>query len=517
MYALLYGERVKNRMTAVNKMMDFNTLVSECALTVKARGGDGNPVVSDIAYDSRKCKNGAVYCALTGTKTDGNKFIGKAVENGAVAVITENRPENCSIPWVQVTALRKNIGLLGKKLWNLAPDKTLFVGITGTNGKTTVAHLYADLLRNVYGRKSVWMFGTIDFSIGETTTDATHTTPEALEVFRYMHNEEHLPEAVVMEVSSHSLALDRVGGLKFDMVIFTNLTQDHLDFHNDMESYYSAKKKLFTEYLKPEGIAVINCDDPFGERLAGEIKNVTTVTFGKNSKADYRIASSESNWRGCTVELESENGNHTFFTGLCGGFNVYNMTACIVGGLQMTHSEAVIEKSMKDIATVNGRMERVDTDEPFTIVIDYAHTPDALMNVLRTAREITKARLFCVFGCGGDRDKKKRPLMGEAVAVFCDEAWVTSDNPRSENPNTIINQIIDGIPLDFPHQIQVDRKKAIAAALAVMKRDDCLVIAGKGHETYQEINGIRHHFDDKETVLELLQNRIKPGVTENDM
>jgi UDP-N-acetylmuramoyl-L-alanyl-D-glutamate--2,6-diaminopimelate ligase len=496
--------------------MHFSTLIAESAFLVKEKGGSGDPKICDIEYDSRKCRAGALYCAVSGMKKDGNDFIGNAIENGAVAVVTEKKPEKCSVPWVCVDGVRGKVGRLGKILWGNKADHTFMVGITGTNGKTTVAHLYRDLLETVHPEEPVWMFGTIEFQMGDKKNNATHTTPEALEILRSMHNEQQVPGALVMEVSSHSLALDRVGGLQFDIAVFTNLTQDHLDFHKDMETYYAAKKKLFTDYLKKDGLAVINIDDPYGKRLADELTDVRKVTFGFDTNADCRICTSECEWSGCAVGIEMDAVKRTFTTELCGAFNIQNMTACIAGALKMGCSADAIDQSLAGVVTVNGRMERIATGTPFTVVVDYAHTPDALKNVLRAARGITTGRLFCVFGCGGDRDRGKRPLMGAAASVFCDEAWITSDNPRSENPQTIISEIIDGIPLDFSYRVEPDRKKAIAAALEILRDDDCLVVAGKGHETYQEINGIRNHFDDKEVINELLRMRGKKG-TENVM
>lgn len=491
--------------------MHFSALIAESAFLIKEKGGCGDPQIGDIAYDSRKCRAGTLYCALSGMNKDGNDFIQDAIKNGAVAVITEKKPKKCSVPWVCVDRLRKKMGRLGKTLWGKSIEHTFMVGITGTNGKTTLAHLYRDLLETARPKKPVWMFGTIEFQLGQKKVAATHTTPEALEIFRCMNDEQLVPGALVMEVSSHSLALDRVGGLQFDVAVFTNLTQDHLDFHKNMKTYYSAKKKLFTDYLKRDGLAVINIDDPYGKRLADELTEVKKCTFGTDMNADCRICSSEYDWSGCTVEIEMDGIKRKFTTALCGAFNIQNMTACIAGALGMGYSTDMVMRTLEGVATVNGRMERIDTGAPYAVVVDYAHTPDALKNVLRTAREITTGRLFCVFGCGGDRDKKKRPLMGAAAAVFCDEAWITSDNPRSENPQAIINDIIDGIPLDFPYRVEPDRKRAIAAALETLQKSDCLVIAGKGHETYQEIGGIRNHFDDKEIVINLLRNHGRKG------
>ena len=278
-----------------------------------------------------------------------------------------------------------------------------------------------------------------------------------------------------------------------------------------MESYYRAKRRLFTEYLKDDGIASINIDDPYGRRLVADMEGKRYITFGMAEDADVRITAWKCDWDGCRVDTAIRGNTSTFTSKLRGFFNVYNMAALIAGATGLGYTAAVIQEVFDRVPSVNGRMERVKPDLPFAVVVDYAHTPDALENVLRTAKEMTRGRLLCVFGCGGDRDRKKRPLMGAAVASLCDEAWVTSDNPRSEKPQRIIDEIVEGIPLDFPYQIQPDRREAIRAAIHACRGGDCLVIAGKGHETYQEIAGVRHHFDDKEVVAEVCSELFDKG------
>ncbi|MDO5575678.1 MAG: UDP-N-acetylmuramoyl-L-alanyl-D-glutamate--2,6-diaminopimelate ligase, partial [Fibrobacter sp.] len=333
-----------------------------------------------------------------------------------------------------------------------------------------------------------------------------NTTPESVDIFRLIANAEQKPKAVVMEVSSHSLIMNRVCGLEFDLAVWTNLTQDHLDFHKSMEAYYLAKKQLFIKNMKPDGVAVINIDDQWGKRLAGEIKDKHVMTYGADSTADVRICSSSCDWNGCNLEISFNGESMIIDSPLRGDFNLYNITAMVSGGIALRVSSETIRLSCESIQTVPGRMERVAIDAPFSVIVDYAHTPDALTNVLKTARKLTSGKLICVFGCGGDRDKTKRPLMGTEVAQNCDEAIVTSDNPRSEKPQTIINGILPGIPLDFPHVAIADRKEAIARALRTAKAGDCVVVAGKGHENYQEIQGVRHHFDDREVVVELYKS-----------
>ncbi len=482
--------------------MELSRLLHDCGITAARRESNDDPVVTDIVYDSRKVTPGALYVAIPGTRVDGDSFIGNAVANGAVAVLSERSHPECPVPCVQVTGIRGLLGIAGRVLWKVPTDSLQMVGITGTNGKTTVAHLFEELFASVKHDADVWMFGTIDYHLGAVRKAAPNTTPEALDIFRSIGTELRKPAAVVMEISSHSLALDRIGGLSFDLAVFTNLTQDHLDFHGSMEAYYLAKRRLFTEYLKAGGCAAVNIDDPFGRRLAEELDSARCTTFGRADDAAVRIIAWECDWDGCRVRMAISGTEYAFTSALRGFFNVYNMAALVAGATALGYGPETIQAAFDLVSSVNGRMDRVDLDASFAVVVDYAHTPDALHNVLKTAKEITRGRLLCVFGCGGDRDRTKRPLMGAAVAQWCDEGWVTSDNPRTEKPAAIISDIIDGIPLDFPHVVNPDRRAAIAAALREARSGDCLVIAGKGHETYQEIAGVRHHFDDKEVVTE---------------
>ncbi|MBN1576734.1 MAG: UDP-N-acetylmuramoyl-L-alanyl-D-glutamate--2,6-diaminopimelate ligase [Chitinispirillaceae bacterium] len=483
--------------------MRFSTLKKRSRMIIVAQGGCGNPVITSIVYDSRMVAPGVLYAAVPGTKVQGDLFIAEAIGRGAAAILSENPHPEVTVPWVQTKGIRSLLGILGKTLWRIGDRTMVVVGVTGTNGKTTVVHLFEGLFATLFSPEKVWMFGTIDFHLGSRHSEATHTTPEALDIYRYIGTADDMPAALVMEVSSHSLALDRIGGLAYDIAVFTNLTQDHLDFHGDMESYYQAKKRLFTEYLKAGGCAVINIDDAFGRRLAAECAGKRRMTYGRAGDADVRIASWQCDWDGCRVETVIFGKAASFSSNLRGFFNVYNMTAFIAGAVAGGYDTPAIQTAFDRIPSVNGRMERVAPDLPFAVVVDYAHTPDALDNVLRAASEITRERLLCVFGCGGDRDRKKRPLMGAAVAALCDEAWVTSDNPRTEDPKAIIDEIVGGIPLDFPFRTMPDRREAITSALQACRAGDCLVIAGKGHETFQDIAGVKHHFDDKEVVAEI--------------
>lgn len=481
--------------------MKFDLLLKRTGCTVIASGGGGVPDITGITCDSRAVNKGDLFVAVPGTKVQGDVYIADAVRRGAAAVVSAKEP-GVSIPWARVENPRRALGLLGKALWEVNVEAMRCVGITGTNGKTTSAHLYTKLFEQRFGAEKVWMFGTIDFKLGTGRMTASHTTPESLDVFRFIGgaSEGKRPQAVVMEVSSHSLVLDRVAGLVFDAAVFTNLTQDHLDFHQNMENYYQAKKRLFVDFMKKDGWSVVNIDDPFGRRLAGEIGGGRRMTFGKSADADVRITDAECSWDGTAVKLDVRGKRQQVHSALRGFFNVYNMTGLCAGAAALSFDWAEIERACAAIDTVPGRMDRVALDAPYSVIVDYAHSPDALVNILRTSRQLTKGRLICVFGCGGDRDRTKRPLMGGVVAEFSDEAIVTSDNPRSERPEAIIEEIIAGMPLDFPHTVIEDRQQAIQKALETARPGDCVVIAGKGHETYQEIKGVRHPFNDKEIV-----------------
>jgi UDP-N-acetylmuramoyl-L-alanyl-D-glutamate--2,6-diaminopimelate ligase len=480
--------------------MTWNELVIH--LPVESRGGSGNPDVTDVTADSRSVTPGSLYVSIPGFAVHGDTFIRQAVERGACAVLSENSrdADACGVVWAKTAQVRKCLGIASRRVYDIDLSKITMVGITGTNGKTTTTHLFRTLLSQRHSADDVWMYGTIRYFADGKTIAAHNTTPEAAEIFRAIHEARRTPSAIVMEVSSHSLALDRVEGLVYDCAVFTNLTQDHLDFHKTMEAYYQAKKALFTSHLKDCGSAVINIDDDYGRRLASELPSDRVVTFGKTQGAVVRIVKTACSWDSTIIDVEVAGTPCTFVSRLAGCFNAYNMAALCAGAYALGIDMNAVNTCLASIDTVPGRMEKVTLDAPYSVFVDYAHTPDALENVLSTTAKLTRGRLICVFGCGGDRDRKKRPLMAEAVARHCDEAIVTSDNPRSEHPEAIIDEICAGMPLDFPYQVVVDRKDAIREALVRARPQDCVVVAGKGHEEYQEIKGVRHHFDDREEV-----------------
>jgi UDP-N-acetylmuramoyl-L-alanyl-D-glutamate--2,6-diaminopimelate ligase len=466
-------------------------------------GGAADPQVSDVTNDSHAVTPGAVFIATPGLKSDGLSFVNEAIGRGAVAVVCEREPDNCAVPWAMVPDSREVTGLLARSLWNDPAAGSTMVGITGTNGKTTTAYLYQHLFAQLYGPEYSWMFGTVMYMCGGKPQPASHTTPEAVRILRLLSQAATRPKALTMEVSSHALQLNRIAGLRFDLAVWTNLTQDHLDFHKTMDDYYQAKKRLFTSFLKPGATMIVNVDDAWGRRLVEDVPSVATMTYGRIAQAACRIRTSRCTWDGTDVAIDCRGQSHLFRSKLTGGFNVDNMTALIAGAFALDFPVAAVQRCFDTMPQVPGRMERVAVARDYTVVVDYAHTPDALEKVLSAARSLTKGRLLCVFGCGGDRDRTKRPRMAEAVASHCDEAVVTSDNPRSEEPDAIIAEVVAGMPLDFTHQVIADRRSAIKRAMAIARPGDCIVVAGKGHEDYQEIKGVRHHFDDRETVREL--------------
>ncbi len=470
-------------------------------------GAEGDPVVTDICYDSRRVTKGAVFAAVKGSCSDGNEFITQAVESGASAVVSENTCDRAvPVPWFKTDDVRKTMGEMASRLWYDPYPGVYWTGITGTNGKTTVAFLFQKLFSEFYDEESSWMFGTVKYLINGEQSEAERTTPEAVDIFRSIKTAKKAPKAVTMEASSHAIDQARIWGIRYDLCIWLNLTRDHLDYHADMVSYYNAKRKLFTSYLKDNGYGVINMDDSWGRKLYFNLRESgrsNILTFGESDESHFQITDSKCSWEGTEITLRYKGESTVYKSVLIGLFNRYNMAALIAGATAAGIPKETVMETLNAVKTIPGRMEKVWIDRPYTAVVDYAHTPDALENVLKTARELTKKRLICVFGCGGNRDKTKRRRMARKVVKYCDRAVVTNDNPRDENPEEIVENILDGIPLDYPHRVIEDRRAGIRYAMSEAKRNDCIIIAGKGHETYQEIAGERHHFDDREVVREL--------------
>ena len=456
--------------------------------------------------------------ALRGEKSDGFGFIDQAVEAGAAAVMSEEpAPSDARVPWVHVKNGREAMALLSSVFYNDPSGKLVVAGITGTNGKTTTAFLLHHLLKSVWHRCG--LIGTIGADTGEQWVPSSLTTPESVEIQKLLAQMcEEDCKGAVMEVSSHGLAQHRADGIRFAVGVFTNLSQDHMDFHGDMESYFNAKKRLFDMMVEQgrgaaegnEAVMVVNSDDRFGKRLADGVGGGTNVlTYGLGTSCDFRATDIRSDLNGTVFKLEMSQRSMLVRMPLIGRFNVYNALAALAAsyGLNMNLREAVA--NLADAPQIPGRLETVGGRQiNFRVYVDYAHTPDALEKALMTLRELRPEKIITVFGCGGDRDHQKRPLMGKVVDQLSDVAFVTSDNPRSEEPGKIIEQVVSGMT-PGNHQAIEDRRAAIRAAIDMAGARDIVLIAGKGHEDYQEINGEREEFDDRKVAKQYIAATVE--------
>jgi len=469
--------------------------------------------VTGLAYDSRRVRAGTLFFCVAGYQRDGHDFAAQAVAAGATGLVVE-RPLDLGVPEMLVESTRATMGPLAARFYGEPTSRLRVVGVTGTNGKTTTAHLVRALLEATGERCG--LLGTVESQIAGERRPATRTTPEAIDLqadFRAMLDGGE--RSCAMEVSSHALALGRTDGVRFAAAIFTNLTQDHLDFHDTMEEYFQAKRLLFVP-SPPDAepsVAVVNLDDPYGVRLASELEHVRT--FAIDTDADYRARELKIGLGGSQLMLDTPAGTRSLSLPLPGRFNVSNALAALAAahtlGADLDTLVAALERGVR----VPGRVEPVEEGQGFAVLVDYAHTPDSLRNVLSTAHEVGRGRVICVFGAGGDRDRGKRPLMGEIGARLADVLLVTSDNPRSEDPEAIISEIMVGAraaarpPGAPPVAREVDRRAAIEQAIALAERGDVLVIAGKGHEQGQELaGGVKVPFDDVTVAREALGARV---------
>ena len=477
-------------------------------------GWDGahqdNPLILTLAHDSRKVEPGTLFVCIPGATVDGRDYAEAAVKKGAVAVLAERPlPVSLPVPVLLTPDVRKALALLSPWFFGEPAKQLRMIGVTGTNGKTTTTHIIRDIF-NRAGR-SCGVIGTLHTLIGNQVIPVKNTTPDVLDL------QSSLAamvaggmKAVAMEVSSHALALDRVAGCEFDAAVFTNMTQDHLDFHGDLTSYRDAKAKLFRllaaeDAVKKNKHAIINLDDPAG-RFMLEQTQAQAITYAIEQSADLQAVEVTIRPEGCWFRIVGKFGDFTVQSRLTGRFNVYNLLAAIGVALAEGISVDDIQTALADFATVPGRFERVEIDKPFSVIVDYAHTPDGLENVLRTAKQFVSGRLIAVFGCGGDRDRTKRPIMGELAARYADRVIVTSDNPRSEEPEFIIGQIMAGIVTPEAQrrtETIADRRQAIQRAMEIAEAGDVILVAGKGHENYQILADRTIHFDDREVVQEL--------------
>jgi UDP-N-acetylmuramoyl-L-alanyl-D-glutamate--2,6-diaminopimelate ligase len=462
-------------------------------MTLRDLMGNGAPEIeiSGLAYSSQSVTPGALFFCVPGFRADGHDFAPDAVERGAAALVCQ-RPLGLGVPEIVVDDVRAAMGPAAARFYGDPTAELELVGITGTNGKTTTAYLIRHLMEAA-GRQC-GLLGTVKRVVGGVEEDVVRTTPEAIDLqhtFRRMVDGGD--RACAMEVSSHALELGRVAGIRFAARIFTNLTQDHLDFHETMEAYFEAKRRLFDA----EGPAVVNVDDPYGRRIAAE---VDCVTFALENEADYRARNVEFDLMGSRFVIDTPAGELPLESPLPGLFNVLN----VLGAVAAVRTLGVEEISLEGFGRVPGRFEPVDEGQEFGVLVDYAHTPDSLENVLRAAREVTRGRLYVVFGAGGDRDRGKRPLMGEAARRLADRVLVTSDNPRSEDPEAIIDEIMGGAGAGAVRE--VDRRRAIATAIDEARPGDVVVIAGKGHEQGQEFeDGRKEPFDDVTVAREAIR------------
>ncbi len=484
-------------------------------IKIKEIYGDYNMEIKGLSYDSRKIGNGYMFFALSGTHTDGAKFAEDAVSKGAVCIVSSLKIENCKVVNIIVEDIIKAMADIAAKFYD-HPDKKLFIiGVTGTNGKTSITYMLESILKKL--NIDIGVIGTITYRYANVVIDAPNTTPQSLDLFKMMADmAEAKIKYLIMEVSSHSLVLGRVLNIEFDAAVFTNLTQDHLDFHKNMNNYFDAKKMLFTglsnNLKNNKKFAIINTDDFYGEKLFEDVNiKAEKISYSTKSKTGALFACAEDiklNSKESSFILKSCFGNCKITVNQIGMHNIYNMLAvfciCMAIGIEFDK----IAENFKYITGAPGRLDRINSNKDFSVIVDYAHTDDALKNVISAIKNLSPSRIITVFGCGGNRDKTKRPLMAKTACSLSDYVFITSDNPREEDPVDIIKDVEQGAIQTNKnnYKIVVDRKQAISEAIKFAKRGDVVLIAGKGHENYQIIGTKKIHFDDKEIALEVLNN-----------
>jgi UDP-N-acetylmuramoyl-L-alanyl-D-glutamate--2,6-diaminopimelate ligase len=481
--------------------------------------------VRDIAHDSRKVKPGSLFVAVRGFHSDGHQFISQAIKKGASAIVAEKKvgpPVPADMPLLIVDDSRRALALLANAFFGHPSRRLKLIGITGTNGKTTTTHLVKSIIEAA--GHTAGLIGTIDYRVGDKVYPAPNTTPESLELQRLLSEMVGLGAShCVMEVSSHALALNRIEGCEFAVAGFTNLTQDHLDFHKNMDAYFQAKLRLFTG-LTPEAWAVVNSDDERGVEIVRKTR-ARVITTGYGELANVRpLGTIRHSMNGLMFDAASPAGTIPVESSLVGRYNIYNILTAIGIGAALGIGADMIASGIRKMKAVPGRMEQVDEGQPFGVVVDYAHTEDALVRLLESVREVTAGRVITVFGCGGDRDKTKRPRMGAAAIAGSDIVIITSDNPRTEDPLSIIRDIELGLadrgvkksakdttkqvpPGMKPYYVIPGRHEAVAVAIGLAKPGDVVVLAGKGHEDYQIIGEKKMHFDDREVAREEIRKK----------
>jgi UDP-N-acetylmuramoyl-L-alanyl-D-glutamate--2,6-diaminopimelate ligase len=473
--------------------------------------GESALEIAEVAHDSRHLSQGALFVAIRGLAYDGNRFVEAARRKGAVAVVSEAPPLGEGT-WVRVPDARKALAVLSAAAFGDPARSLDLVGVTGTNGKTTTTYLVDSVVRAA--GEACGLLGTVEYRIGDRIAEATRTTPESSDLQRLFRQ---MVDAgcrrAVLEVSSHSLALERVHGLAFRVAVFTNLTRDHLDFHGDMDRYFAAKRLLFESLLKPDGHAIVNLDDDRAPALAKASRGTVWTYSVTSREADLFAEDVQLSLEGTKLRLRTPAGPLQTETSLIGRFNVQNVLAATGAALALGLPAEAVRRGIASLRGVPGRMERVSAGQPFTVLVDYAHTDDALKNLLETVRGLQPRRVTTVFGCGGDRDRSKRPLMGMVASRLSDRVVLTSDNPRSEPPEAILEEIRRGVPAarQADTLVVADRREAIALALEGAEAGDAVVIAGKGHETYQVLRERTVPFDDRQVAREVLSRLVARG------
>ena len=477
-------------------------------VAIEAVKGPTDIAVNKIEFDSRKIELNDVFVAIRGSLSDGHTFIDKALELGASAIICETFPERIvnGVTYIQVKSSNEALAFLSANFYENPSQKLRLVGVTGTNGKTTIASLLYQLFKNA-GYK-VGLLSTVKILVDETEYKATHTTPDSLTINHFLNEMvETGCEFCFMEVSSHGVHQKRTEALHFEGGIFTNLSHDHLDYHNTFAEYRDVKKSFF-DHLPKSAFAIVNVDDKNGAVMVQNTK-AKKVTYALKSYADYRAQILENQFTGLLLKVN----NHELWTKLIGSFNAYNLLAIFATAIELGLEEQEALRLVSALESVSGRFQYIVSESKITAIVDYAHTPDALENVLKTIENIRtrNEQLITIVGCGGDRDKTKRPIMAKIASELSDKVIFTSDNPRTENPETIIEEMEKGVePQNFKKTLSIiDRKQAIKTACQLANSGDIILIAGKGHETYQEINGVRHDFDDMKIVKEILEQLNK--------
>jgi UDP-N-acetylmuramoyl-L-alanyl-D-glutamate--2,6-diaminopimelate ligase len=464
--------------------------------------------VGGLEYDSRRVAPGSLFFAFAGAHADGRQFAQQALDRGAIAVVSDlARLAGFAGPWIEVEHGRYALATASRNFYRRPDERVAFLGITGTNGKTTIAYLTEAIL-GVAGFVT-GLIGTIEYRLEGEVRPALNTTPESLDVMRFADElAKRGGKFLISEVSSHALALGRVHGFRFHTAVFTNLTRDHLDFHHTMEEYRDAKRLLFSPDVGPGPVwSVLNSDDPASDSMV-PAQSSQIIWYGLSEKAELRAENVQSDFQGLRLELCWKGERQTVESRLVGQMNVMNILAAAGAGLSCGLDLATIAKGIAACRTVPGRFERVDGGQPYLVVVDYAHTDHALRNAIQTARSLTRGRVITLFGCGGDRDRSKRPLMGMAAAELSDYVVLTSDNPRSEDPLAIMNDALVGLRrFDTAHAAEPDRAKAIRLAIEQAQPGDVVLIAGKGHEQYQVIGDRTIAFDDRETAREVLRSK----------